>query len=321
MREGDHAQAGGLFSELVSRFGRGPLLRGRGPRTAVVTDTASGLPEAFVRANSDLLTVVPMPVTIDTQVYVEGVDDVMTELSLGLAMGHKVTTSRPAPGQFLRALEAAVAAGAEQIVVVCISSRLSGTVDAALWAAERVDADVRVVDSLSVGLGEGFAVMAAVEASRARLPIQDVVAAASSARDARVWFCVPSLEQLRRGGRIGAAASVIGTLLSVKPILTVDASGAIVASEKARTMPRAIAHLIELGIDQAGDDPSQVLVGVHHFGAAEEAAAVAEALAPFTSSPVIVTPVPAVLGAHTGAGAIALVVRTPGGVRPAAPGH
>ena len=193
--------------------------------------------------------------------------------------------------------------------------------DAAGATAARVKAAEGRREALAGGLRGGPADIANVEASRARLPSQDVGAAASSARDARVWFCVPSLEQLRRGGRIGAAASVIGTLLSVKPILTVDASGAIVASEKARTMPRAIAHLIELGIDQTGDDPSQVLVGVHHFGAAEEAAAVAEALAPFTSSPVIVTPVPAVLGAHTGAGAIALVVRTPGGVRPAAPGH
>ncbi|RII43149.1 DegV family protein [Galactobacter valiniphilus] len=313
MREGESAPGGGLWNELRTRLSRGPRLRlpGQRPeqRVHVITDTASALPEGYASEHAGALSVVPMPVTVDAQVFIEGVDDVMSELSLGLAMGSKITTSRPAPGQLLRAVERAAEAGASSVLIVCISSALSGTVEAARWAAEQAELPVRVLDTRSVGLGEGFAVMAAVEAAEAGLELDEVHLAAASACDASVWFVVPSLEQLRRGGRIGTVASVLGTLLNVKPILTVNRDGAIVAADKARSLQRALAHVIELGIDAAGEDPATVLVGLHHFGAEEEAEAVAEALAPYTERPVIVTPVPAVLAAHTGAGVVALIVR------------
>lgn len=313
MREGENAPGGGLWNELRTRLSRGPRLRLPGARPEarvhIITDTASALPEGYSDEHAEVLSVVPMPVPVDAQVFIEGVDDVMSELSLGLAMGSKITTSRPAPGQLLRAVERAAEAGASSVLIVCISSALSGTVDAARWAAEQAQLPVRVLDTRSVGLGEGFAVMAAVEAAEAGLELDEVHLAAAAACDASVWFVVPSLEQLRRGGRIGAVASVLGTLLNVKPILTVNRDGAIVAADKARSLQRALAHVIELGIDAAGEDPAGVRVGLHHFGAEEEAAAVAEALAPYTEHPVLVTPVPAVLAAHTGAGVVALIVR------------
>jgi len=310
MRVGDDAPSGGLWGELRTRLLQGPLARSRArqPRTHVITDTAAALPAGYVDSRAAWLSVVAMPVTVDGQVYVEGEDDVVGELSLGLAMGAKVSTSRPAPGQLLRCIERAVQAGAERVVVVCISSVLSGTVDSARWAADHAAVPVHVVDSLSVAMAEGFAVMAAVEAARAGAPLEEIVEAAGSAGRSKVWFCVPSLEQLRRGGRIGAVASVIGTLLNVKPLLTVDRAGAVVATERTRTMPRAIALMTELGIDEASR-PGRVRVAVHHFGAAEEAERLAAVMAPHSDEPILVSPVPAVLAAHTGAGVLALVVR------------
>lgn len=304
-----------FWADLLGRFARPSREKGakasqaEAPRIAVVTDTACGLHEAFVVAHSAVLTVVPMPVTVDGQVYVEGEDDVQAELTLGLAMGKKVSTSRPAPGKFQRVFADAVAAGAEAIVVVCISSKLSGTADAARLAASAVPVPVEVVDTHSVGLGEGFAVMAAVDAAERGASHAEVVAAAQSAVHSRVWFCVPSLEQLRRGGRISTAAALMGTLLNVKPLLTVDEAGAIVPSERLRSLPKAIHRMVELGAQAAGGDPDDVVIGIHHFGAREQAQDVAERLKAYTSAPVLVTPVPAVLAAHTGAGALALVVR------------
>lgn len=313
MRAGENAPGGGLWNELRTRLSRGPRLRLPGTRQGggvhIITDTASALPLGYAEEHAAALSVIPMPVTVDSQVFIEGVDDVMSELSLGLAMGQKITTSRPAPGQLLRAVERAAEGGAAGVLIVCISSALSGTVEAARWAAEQASMPVRVLDTRSVGLGEGFAVMAAVQAAETGLPLEDVHLAAAETCDASVWFVVPSLEQLRRGGRIGAVASVLGTLLNVKPILTVDREGAIVAADKARSMQRALAHVIELGIDAAGEDPAGVSIGLHHFGAEEQAEAVAAALAECTDRPVLCTPVPAVLAAHTGAGVVALVVR------------
>lgn len=302
-------ESGGRWAELIHRLARGPRGRSRGPRVLIVTDTAAGLPEQVIQEHATQLRVLPMPVTVDQQVYIEGVDDVHTELALGLAQGKRVTTSRPAPGQFLRVLDNAAQEGFDHVIIVTISSALSGTADAARWAAERSAVPTTVVDSLSVGLGEGFAVLSALERAAARAPLAEVLSAARSGQASMVWFSVPSLEQLRRGGRIGAAASVVGTLLSVKPLLSVNEAGAIVAAERTRSMAKAVARMIELGAAQAGEDPSVVTVGVHHFGTGDLAQTVVDAMAPLTVRPVLVTPVPAVLAAHTGAGAIALIVR------------
>lgn len=298
----EHSGEHGRWADLVHRLGRV-----RGPRTLVLTDSASALPGEIGEEHADILRVLPMPVTVGERVLVEGEDDVQAELALGLALGHRVATSRPAPGRILSVLDAAAGEGFDAAVLVTIASPLSGTVEAARWAAERAVLPVHVVDSRSVGLGEGFAVMAALRAAAARAPV-DAVVQAAEAGTSSLWFTVPSLEQLRRGGRIGAAASVLGTLLNVKPLLTLDAQGAVHAAERQRSMNRAVGRMIELAEAAAGTDPGRVQLGVHQFGASEHTARLVAALAPLSASPVVTTGLPAVLGAHTGAGALGVVV-------------
>ena len=282
-------------------------------RTAVVTDSAAALPAEYVRElpRDGLLTVTPMPVMVGQEIYGEGEDDILETIALALAAGTQVKTSRPSPGQFEQAYRALERRGYESVVSVHISGELSGTADAARLAARRVGIPVEVVDSCTVGMAQGMAVQAAVEAASGGAPAAAVAAAATAqAADTRVYFYVPSLEQLRRGGRIGAAASLLGTMLAIKPILAVD-GGRIVPLEKVRSAARAVARLEEIVVAEAGKhQEAGVRLAVHHFGNPGEAEGLAARLAgalPQCAAPQI-SSLPAVLAAHAGLGVLAVIV-------------
>ncbi len=282
-------------------------------RTAVVTDSAAALPADYSRGlkHEGILTVTPMPVMVGAEIYGEGEDDILETIAVALAAGTPVKTSRPSPGQFEQAYRAAELHGFEAVVSVHISGELSGTADSARIAAARVGIPVDIVDTRTVGMAQGMAVQAAVEAAAAGADRAAVAAAAASqAGRTKVFFYVPSLEQLRRGGRIGAAASLLGTMLAIKPILAVD-GGRIVPLEKVRSAARAVARLEEIVVAEAAPHQGEsVCLAVHHFGNAEEAATLAarlEAALP-QCPPAQLSSLPAVLAAHAGLGVLAVIV-------------
>ncbi|MFI2562695.1 DegV family protein [Paenarthrobacter sp. NPDC018779] len=289
-------------------------------RTAVVTDSAAALPADWVSAFAadGRLAVVPMPVMVGNEIYGEGEDDITQTLSLALASGASVKTSRPSPGQFEQAYLAAQRHGFEAVVSIHISSELSGTADAARLAAARVTIPVEIVDSRTVGMAQGMGVQSAVVAAADGRGAAEVREFAVERMDrTKVYFYVPSLEQLRRGGRIGAAASLLGTVLSIKPILAVD-GGKIVPLEKVRSAVRAIARLEEIvAADVASRAAGQARLAVHHFGNPAEAESLASRLAEkCPGSPLAqISSLPAVLAAHAGLGVLAVIVgesSTPG---------
>ncbi|MGJ9402047.1 DegV family protein [Arthrobacter sp. KK5.5] len=315
-QNGALAQPGGPdrlpgWLERLRRRGR-EVANGRaatppGHRVAVVTDSSSAIPVDWAAAHRAVLTVVPMPIMIDGQMHTEGTADVETELAMALALGKSVKTSRPAPGLFLRTYRALADAGFEHVVSIHLSSKLSGTVEAAHWAAEQSPVPVTVVDSETVGLALGFSVMDAVSASEVGVDESGVAAVAGLAGGNTIGFVVPSLEQLRKGGRIGAAASVLGTILAVKPLLAVS-EGQVVVKEKVRTLPRALVRLVALAREDAGRHPAGARVAVHYFGDSGPAHELANELSGSSVQPVRCQPLPAVLAAHTGAGVLAVVV-------------
>ena len=281
-------------------------------RTAVVTDSASALPADW---SADLtgdgrLTIIPMPVMVGEEIYGEGEDDISETIALALASGTSVKTSRPSPGQFEQAYLAAQRRGYEAVVSVHISGGLSGTADAARLAAARVGIPVEVVDSATVGMALGMAVQASVRTAAEGAAAGTVAAAAADqAARTKVYFYVPSLEQLRRGGRIGAAASLWGTMLAIKPILAVD-DGRIVPLEKVRSAAKAVARLEEIVAADAAARPDGVRLAVHHFGNPAEAQSLAarlEAALP-QCPPAQISSLPAVLAAHAGLGVLAVIV-------------
>src|SRR3712207_5327279 len=189
---------------------------------AVVTDSTAYLPaEALDRYRIE---VVPLYVVLAGRSGEEGRDIGPADVARTLSVrGQHVSTSRPTPGDFVAAYRRCLDAGAAQLVSVHLSAELSGTWDAARLAAAQVGEHlVRVVDSRSVAMGTGFAVLAAARAAAAAAGIDAVVAAARrTAEVTRVFFVVDTLEHLRRGGRIGPAAAFLGSALAVKPLLHV----------------------------------------------------------------------------------------------------
>ena len=170
---------------------------------------------------------------------------------------------------------------------------------------------VTAVDSRQVGMGTGFA---AIAAARAVAEGADAAAAAQVARQraARTdsLFYVDTLEYLRRGGRVGTAAALLGSALAVKPILEID-GGRIVPREKVRTAGKALARLADLAVNAAGD--AEVDVAVAHLESAERAADLAQRLeaslaGQLSGREVIVGEIGAVLGAHVGPGMVAVCV-------------
>jgi DegV family protein with EDD domain len=276
-------------------------------RVAVVTDSTAYLPPGIAEKHD--IGVVPLHVVLGLRTGAEGVEVSPADVASALTERRvDVSTSRPTPGEFADAYRAA---GTEHVVSLHLSGALSGTVEAAhLGAAEVVDEgiDVHVVDTATIAMGLGFAVIAAAEAASSGGGVEAVVAAAEkTAAATTTLFYVDTLEHLRRGGRIGAAAALFGTALAVKPLLHV-LDGRIAPLEKVRTASKAMARLEDIAVGVAGDVP--VDMAVHHLASAEKAEALAERLrarVPGLQS-MHVSEVGAVVGAHVGPGLLGVVV-------------
>ncbi|MBQ1027892.1 DegV family protein [Micromonospora sp. C95] len=235
---------------------------------AVVTDSTAYLPPELVREHR--LTVVPLTVVLAGVEGLESVETFPADATRALrARRVSVSTSRPSPEQFSRTYRELLAAGAEGVVSVHLSAGLSGTVEAAELAAADLDDRVSVVDSRSCGMGLGFPAIAAARAAARGGDLAGVRAAAAAAVGrTSIHFYVDTLEFLRRGGRINAAEALLGTALSVKPILHMP-EGRIVLRDKVRTASRGMARLVDLAVEAAGDGP--VDLAVHHLDAPQRA--------------------------------------------------
>jgi len=281
---------------------------GAGVTVAVVTDSTGYLPEGLALARG--IEVVPLWVTIGNRLGRDTVDVLPSEITAALAdPAMPVGTSRPAPAEFAARYRELLVGGAEVVVSVHLSRELSGTWEAARIAADEVGrGQVRVVDSRSTAMGLGFAALAAAQAAADGLTGEKVEAAAVDvAARSRGFFCVDTLEHLRRGGRVGATAAWIGTALAVKPLLHV-VQGRIEPLEKVRTATRAAARMVDLAVEAAGGGAADI--AVHHLGAADRARDLVARLAERLpgARPSLVSEVGAVLGAHAGPGLLGVVV-------------
>ena len=189
---------------------------------AIVTDSTASLPPEVAAAHG--LVVVPLQVVIGATVYDEGADGATPELvAAALREWKPVSTSRPSPAALLEVYEKAAAAGATEIVSVHLSGEMSGTFESAQLAAREASVRVLPVDSRQVGIATGFAALSAAEVVAAGGSADDAAAAADRRAAASVsLFYVDTLEYLRRGGRIGAAAALLGGALAVKPLLQIE---------------------------------------------------------------------------------------------------
>lgn len=273
-------------------------------KVGIVSDSTGYLPADLTPAE---LRIVPVSVVVDGQAYREGLDISFGEVTSALRRKASISTSRPSPAQFREAFDDLVRQDADEIVCVHLSAEMSGTIDAARMAGRDAGVPVHLVDSRTIGGALGFAARTACEVAATGATGEQVAAAARErAHASRTWLVVDSLEQLRRGGRIGAAQALVGSALMVKPILQL-VDGMVAPLEKQRTISRAIARMAEIATEYVGDRPADVVV--QHCAAGERAAALAEALRPaLPRSAIAVTEVGAVISAHVGLGAVSLAV-------------
>lgn len=212
-------------------------------RVAVVTDSTCDLAPNIVAEHN--ITVVPLNVHFGDEVFRDQVDITTDEFMAKMSQSPKLpTTSQPSVGTFEDAFRKA-AETADQVVCPVISSRLSGTYQSASIAAQNVSGAiaVEVVDSMSASWGLGFQVLRAVDLAKQG---QDAATIAQTLRNEttryHVVFFVETLEHLRRGGRIGKAAQLVGSLLQLRPLLRID-EGQVVPFERTRTRGKAIQAL------------------------------------------------------------------------------
>lgn len=280
----------------------------------VVTDSTSCLP--LSRAQAAGVEVVPLHVTLGRRTLVEGAEITSDEVAdLLRSSKEKVSTSRIAPGDFVVAYrEIAARTGATQIVSVHLSARVSGTLEAAQLAARAVQSEVAVtvIDSRTLGMAMGYAALAGAQLARSGAEASSV---ADTIRDvcaeSGAWFYVDSLEYLRRGGRIGAAAALLGGALAMKPLLQV-ADGQVQPWERVRTRAKALTRLRTHTAHKAQEWQApgrEVCIAVHHFAAAEPARELADQLgSDVPNMSVDVVELGAVTAVHTGPGTLAVVV-------------
>lgn len=222
---------------------------------------------------------------------------------------HHPTTSQPTPADFVRKYEELAAAGYDEAVVITISDKLSGTMDSATQAKAEVALKVHLYDSRSVSMGLGWQVLAAARARENGADAEGMIAAADRARRSGiVMFTVDTLEYLHRGGRIGAAAKLLGTALQLKPQLIIDHENGIVeAGERIRTRSKAIESVYN-GFFSRLDTSQPLHVTVMHVAAEEEAEEMAGRVrADYPSAELFVTKTSPVIGVHGGPGTLGLV--------------
>jgi DegV family protein with EDD domain len=273
----------------------------------IVTDSAADLSPELVAAHD--IRVVPLTIRFGDDEYVDGVDltpqafyDKMAELDILPA------TAAPSPGAFEQAFRDAGANG-DPVVCINLSSQLSATMQSAQTAAKALDGeiDVRVVDSKSITAGLGLQVLAAAEAAANGASVDEVVAIVEDLSGrSKVFGALDTLENLKKGGRIGGAQAMIGSILSIKPIIDIS-TGVVTEAGKQRTRKKAMAWLRDTLFEQ----PDVGHVAVCH-GCSDDVEELVELLAPrYGRDKITIWTIGPVIGTHGGPRVVGLVWHQP----------
>ncbi len=266
----------------------------------IVTDSTADLTPEQQRAAG--ITVVPLNVHFGDEVFRDHVDLSTDEFFRRLKASPQLPrTSQPSVGAFEEAYRS-LRQGGDEIVSVHLSSKVSGTYNSALMAAQSVgEGKIDVVDSLSTSMALGFIALEGAKLARAG---RDRQAVAECLRGlvpkARVICVVDTLTYLERGGRIGKARALLGSLLNVKPILQLK-DGEVVPLGRARGRPQALSRLVELLERDGKVSQLAIMHGAAHTDAEQLRERVASS---YPSVDIQLTEIGAVLGTHTGPGVI-----------------
>jgi DegV family protein with EDD domain len=263
----------------------------------VVTDSSCDLPADVVAEQR--IVVVPLTIRFGSDELVDGRDLTPKEFWARCAVSPVLPeTAAPSAGAFEAAFRQVKAEGADGVVCINLSSKLSATIQSAQLAAKAVESEipVRVIDSRSVSIGLGLAVLTAARLAAAGKGIDDVAGAAEDLGDRiRIFATLDTLENLKKGGRIGGAQAFIGSMLSVKPVIEVR-DGEVHAESRQRTRSRALRYVA----DKVAAQPAVEQLAVMH-GEAPDLDEFLDALGrTFPRDQIVVGDVGAVIGTHAG---------------------
>jgi DegV family protein with EDD domain len=285
---------------------------------AIVTDSTADLPFDLTRSRS--IVVVPLTLHFEGKSLLDGIEITPGEFyrALPSATTHP-TTSQPSAGRFAETY-AELLKEHEAVVSIHISEKLSGTYESARQGADLTDPKrVHVIDSQVVSMSLGLVTLAASQLASQGADARSIANQVVSMRDlVQTYFSVATLEFLRRGGRIGRANALLGSVLQVKPVLCIR-DGLVTPLERVRTFDRALTRVIELA--RAVDRGKGVCAIVGHADAEAHAERVGRELEPIAET-LLIQPLGPVVGAHAGPGVVGVGVYPaellPLGIKPAA---
>lgn len=278
------------------------------PKIALITDSTASLPPNIVKQYN---------IYVVSQHLIWGTEDLRDLKDIDAKTFYErlpkesvhPKTSQPVASEFLEAVnEAKKKDGATEAVVLCISSPLSGTYQSAVQAKEQADIPLHVVDTRSVGMGLGWQVIAAARAREAGADAAGMIEAARKVhKHLAMVLTVDTLEYLHKGGRIGGAKHLIGTVLNIKPQLIVDREAGIIQPGKnSRTRKKAIEAMWEQFFSQI-DTSKPLHIAIHHAAALPEAEELCKRVKEkYPNSETILIELTPVVGAHAGPGLLAL---------------
>lgn len=271
----------------------------------IVTDSTSYLPGGYAEQHG--IDVVPLRITIDGVLYREFVDIASDQFYMRQRSGAKAVTSQPGPEDFVGLYKKLSQSPKGEVLNIHISSLMSGTLNSANAAVAMTGSEhVTLYDSRTTGLGLGFMVMEAIRLVETGATVSEIVAALDAMQSRiHIYFLVGTLEYLVAGARIGKAAGVAGSILQIKPILTIK-DGMIDVYDRPRTM-RAAKERIWALIDAAVEHGVEY-VGFHYAGNRAEVEAMQTEFTKRTGIPSVLSQLGPVVGGNTGPETLGVVI-------------
>jgi DegV family protein with EDD domain len=274
-------------------------------KVAIATDSTANIPPDLVEKYN--IHVIPQCLNWEDQTYLDGIDITQSEFYARLEDAKELpTTSQPSPGEF-HEFFSKLAEDHDAIVGIFLSEFLSGTIASATAAVEKMpEFPIEVVDSRSTSMGLGFMVLAAARSLEEGKSSTEAAGIAEAMKpDTHAIFVVQTLEFLHRGGRIGGARRLLGSMLSIKPVLHLE-DGKIEPLASVRTKRKALAHVLDhIAADIAGKGAFHA--SVIHAAASQEAAVFSEQVRErFSPVELFTTELSPVVGTHTGPGLVGL---------------
>ncbi|WP_366924424.1 DegV family protein [Metallumcola ferriviriculae] len=279
-------------------------------KIALVTDSTADLPKDYAsRLN---INVVPLKILFGQEAYLDGVDLTPDQFFSKLETSPILPqSSQPSPSQFAAVYESLLKKYSD-IISIHVSSNLSGTINSALAAKEKLQAKIHIVDSASVTLGIGLQIAEAVQCIKDGLDAPTIIKRISKARqNTEVLFALDTLKYLTKGGRVGKLSGLAGSILNIKPIGRISEDGNLAPFLKARSQRKALDSMVKSFKEFSHERKTKaVRIAVGHARAADSAVKLRESLENlFGVKTTIFTEVGSVVGTHAGPGTVGAAVQ------------